>query len=271
MKKIIALILATSILSCKKKEVNDIPSYMSINSVTLDENSTHNISDVWIYIDDNLQGVYELPANFPILDEGTHKLRVKAGIKDNGISAKRIPYPFYASFIIEEYDFKPEETKIITPVFNYIEDVSLDNMSEDFDGIGLNLEIDSLTFSISNITSLDENYGVIKLSDSILLSELSTQVFNAPLEGAPVYLELDYFCNTQFLVGIYVNFPQSSVLRKDLLWINEKEEWNKIYINLTSAISEAVGAEGFKIFIEVNRDFSKNENTVNIDNLRIIY
>ena len=144
-------------------------------------------------------------------------------------------------------------------------------MSEDFDGIGLNLDIDSLTFSISNITSLDENYGVIKLSDSILLSELSTQVFNAPLEGAPVYLELDYFCNTQFLVGIYVNFPQSAVLRKDLLWINEKEEWNKIYINLTSAISEAVGAEGFKIFIEVNRDFSKNENTVNIDNLKIIY
>ena len=94
MKKIIALILVLVFYHVKRKEINDIPSYMSINSVTLDENSTHNISDVWIYIDDNLQGVYELPANFPILDEGTHKLRVKAGIKDNGISAKRIPYPF---------------------------------------------------------------------------------------------------------------------------------------------------------------------------------
>ena len=34
--------------------------------------------------------------------------------------------------------------------------------------------------------------------------------------------------NTQFLVGIYANFPQSLVLQKDIIWITPKEEWNKI-------------------------------------------
>ena len=47
--------------------------------------------------------------------------------------------------------------------------------------------------------------------------EIATEeLFNLPQEGANVYLELDYRCNTRFLVGIY-NFPQSSVLQKDIM------------------------------------------------------
>ena len=273
MKKIIALILVTSLISCKKEDINNVPSYMSINSVILDENSTHNITDAWVYIDDNLQGVYELPANFPILKDGIHKLRIKAGIKDNGISASRIPYSFYTSYIIEEQDFNPEETRVITPIFRYIEDIVVDEDSEDFENY--NLDPDNISFSINNISPIDGNYGIIKLTDSILLTEFTTDpIKNLPQAGAPVYLELDYKCNIQFLIGVYINPPVSSslpVIPKDLLWINKKEEWNKIYVNLTSTISEAVGADSFTIFIQIERDFSKDENTVSIDNLRIIY
>jgi hypothetical protein len=272
MKKIIALILVTSVFSCKKKDIDNIPSYITINSVILDGNSTHNITDAWVYIDDNLQGVYELPANFPILEKGIHKLRVKAGIKDNGISASRIPYPFYSSYIIDEQDFKNEENKLITPIFSYLDNILLDEKSEDFED-GHNLVIDAIhnTFSIP----LDEGYGVIKLTDSILSTQVSTQPFEGlPQAGAPVYLELDYKCNTQFLIGVYINPPPFSglpVATKELLWINKKEEWNKIYVNLTPTISEGVGANSFTIFIQMKRDFSKNENTASIDNLRLIY
>ena len=56
--------------------------------------------------------------------------------------------------------------------------------------------------------------------------------------------------NTKFLVGIYANFPQSLVLQKDIIWITPKEEWNKIYINLSSTIQESNQAESFKVFIE---------------------
>ena len=270
--RIIAILLIISIISCKKSSDNDIPSYITIGNFTLDGNSTHNITDAWVYIDDNLQGVYEIPANFPVLAQGSRKLRVKAGIKDNGIAGNRIPYPFYSSYIIDEQTFNPETTISITPVVSYLENATLDDKAEDFDGNGLNLETDSATFSIDDEMPLDGNYGVITLTDSILLTELTTKEFsNLPQAGAPVYLELDYKCNTQFLVGVYINFPQSSILQKDLLWVREKDEWNKIYINLTSTISEGVGADSFKIFIGMQRDFTMESNTIHLDNLRIVY
>ena len=272
MNRIIALLLLTSIISCKKEDINDIPSYMTIEGITLDENSTHNITDAWVYIDDNLHGVYELPANFPILTQGKHKLRIKAGIKDNGIAGTRIPYPFYASYIVEDQEFNSEATMSITPIVSYLESAVLDDESEDFDGNGLNLDTDSATFSIDNTTPLDGNYGIITLTDSIFLTEITTkELSNLPQAGAPVYLELDYKCNTPFLVGVYINFPQASVLQKDLLWINPKENWNKIYVNLTSTVSEAGDAESFKVFIEMNRNFTLDTNAIYFDNLKIVY
>ena len=271
MNRIIALLLLASLFSCKKENVIEIPSYITIESITLDENATHNITDAWVYIDDKLQGVYELPASFPVLAQGKHKLIIKAGIKDNGIAGNRIQYPFYASYIIEDQEFNTETTISITPSVSYLESAILDDKPEDFDGPGLNLETDSLTFS-QNITNPLNHYGVITLSDSIFLTEVTTKEFtNLPQQGAPVYLELDYKCNTRFLIGVYVNFPQSLVLQKELLWITPKEDWNKIYVNLTATISEAVGADSFKIFIGMQRDFTLEKNTVSFDNLKIVY
>lgn len=272
MNKTITLLLFICIISCKKEDTNSIPSYITIENITLDDNSNHNITDAWVYIDDNPAGVYELPANFPLLVDGTHKLRIKAGIKDNGIAGTRVPYPFYASFIIEEQVFNETETILINPIVSYIDSAVLNDNSEDFDGNGLNLESDSTTFSIGSTNPLDGNYGILTLKDSIFLSEVTTKEFtNLPQEQAPVYLEIDYKCNTQFLVGVYVNFPQSSILQKDLIWINPKDNWNKIYINLTSTITEAVGADSFKIFIKLQRDFNLEMNTICFDNLRVVY
>ena len=103
------------------------------------------------------------------------------------------------------------------------------------------------------------------------ISEITTfELENLPQVGAPVFLELDYKCNTQFLVGVYVNYPQS-VIQKDLLWINPKEDWNKIYVNLTSTISEGINASSFKVFIGMKRDFELEKNELYFDNLKVVY
>jgi hypothetical protein len=60
-------------------------------------------------------------------------------------------------------------------------------------------------------------------------------------------------------------------LQKDLLWITPKEDWNKIYITLTSTISEAVGADFFKIFFSMKRDFTLDKNTIYFDNIKVVY
>jgi len=275
MKKILYLLIAITFFSCEKEEITTegIPSYIQINEIVLeDESVTSNITDAWVYIDEQLQGVYELPANFPVLAEGKHKLRIKAGIKDNGIASTRVIYPLYSSFIIDEQEFIADQTILINPNVNYL-DSSIIKI-EDFDeGTGLNFE----STEISNVDYqiLDENsnqFGYASLtSDTLYQFEIaSNKLENLPQAGSPVYLELDYKCNTKFLVGVYVNLQQS-VLQKELLVINQKEDWNKIYINLTPTISEAVGADFFKVFIQMRRDFTLDTNTINFDNLKVVY
>ena len=273
MKNITYLVALLMISACEKEEENPntIPAYLKIDSITLDENNTTtNITDAWVYINDQLQGVYELPALFPVLENDYQTLRIKAGIKSNGIASTRIAYPFYASFI-NTVMLTPKQTITVNPRVSYLESTHF--FLEDFEGAGVDLEttIISNAILLEFTDSLGNQYGGGVLTDSLMTFEIATdELLDLPQAGAPVFLELDYKCNTEFLVGVYINFPQS-VLQKDLLWINPKDDWNKIYINLTSTISEGVGAESFKVFIGMKRDFSLDKNELYFDNIKVVY
>jgi len=279
MKKYSILFLIICIVSCNKDN-NEVPCYISIDDIQVNEYANSagtNVTDAWVYINDNLQGVYELPARFPVLAQGKQKLRIRAGIKDNGIAATRVAYPFYSSFIIEDQDFSPEMEIMLEPVVSYIENTNFYSSylieDEGFEGNGINLEPTLISdTTIIEITEGGNKYGAGILTDSFMTFEIATEELDSlPQQGAPVYLELDYMSNTQFLVGLYVNFPQGAVLQKDLLWVTPKEEWNKIYINLTSSISESIGAESFKVFIGMKRDFDQNINSMYFDNFKVVY
>ncbi|MDG1348218.1 MAG: hypothetical protein P8P67_00720 [Flavobacteriales bacterium] len=267
MKKITYLILLLFFVSCKKESADTIPAYIQIDDIELEEeNITSNITDAWVYVNDQLQGVYKLPAKFPVLEEGVQKVRIKAGIKANGIASSRIAYPFYDSYF-EDISFNPNKSKNITPTVEFNRE-NEDIFIEDFEGIGINLESDSLSFSTQNFEG--NNFGTITLSDTMYISEVTTdEFFDLPQAGAPVFLELDYKSNTPFLVGVYVNYPQS-VVQKDLLWITPKADWNKIYVNLTSTISEGINASSFKVFIGMKRE-GDDTNELYFDNLKVVY
>ena len=270
MKKIKYLLIVLVLSSCQKEDKVDIPTYLKIDNIALDEgNTTSNITDAWVYVNDQLQGVYELPAKFPVLEEEIQTVRIKAGIKINGIASSRIAYPFYTSYF-EDITFTPNETKTITPIVSYLD--SIDLFLENFEGTGINLEISAISdTTLLKFVDGDNHYGAGILSDSLFIFEISTdELKDLPQAGSPVFLELDYKSNTQFLVGVYVNYPQS-VIQKDLLWINPKEEWNKIYINLTTTISEGINASSFKVFIGMKRDFELEKNELYFDNLKVVY
>ena len=270
MKKITYLLIIVILASCQKEDTGGIPTYLKVDNITLDEgNTTSNITDAWVYVNDQLQGVYELPAKFPVLEEEIQTVRIKAGIKVNGIASSRIAYPFYTSYY-EDITFAPSETKNITPIVSYLD--SIDFFLEDFEGTGVNIEISAISdTTFLKLDDGDNSYGAGILSDSLFTFEIATgELKDLPQAGSPVFLELDYKSNTQFLVGVYVNYPQS-VIQKDLLWINPKEEWNKIYVNLTTAISEGVNASSFKVFIGMRRDFELEKNELYFDNLKVVY
>ena len=270
MKKIKYFLIVLVLSSCQKENTVDIPTFLKIDNIALDEgNTTSNITDAWVYINDQLQGVYELPAKFPVLEEDIQTVRIKAGIKINGIASSRIAYPFYTSYF-EDITFTPNETKTITPIVSYLDSINF--FQEDFEGTGVNLETSAISdTTLLKLVDRDNHYGAGILSDSLFIFEISTdELKDLPQAGSPVFLELDYKSNTQFLVGVYVNYPQS-VIQKDLLWINPKQEWNKIYVNLTTTISEGINASSFKVFIGMKRDFELEKNELYFDNLKVVY
>ncbi len=272
LQRILYFILIFSFFSCNK-ENNDIPSYVKINDVDLLYNqdfgaNTENITDVWFYIDDNLQGVYEMPVEFPILNEGIQNIRIKAGVKANGIASTRVQYPFYNSYF-DTIELNQDESKIISPIFTYNNEFEAE--IEDFESSGtiidstLNSEID---FSI--ISENQNHYAYAKIDTPNINFEASTQDLILPQQGAPVYLEIDYKSSTEFLVGMYINYTQS-VEKRELVWVTSKTDWNKIYINLTSTVSESIGAISFKVFINMRRNDPSISEEISFDNVKILY
>ena len=273
MKKITYLILMFTIISCQKEDIDatSTPAYLEINNITLDDGTPlPSVTDAWVYVNDQLQGVYELPAKFPVLEEGVQTLRLRAGIKANGIASNRIYYPFYNSYF-EDVNFTPNETRIISPTTNYLENAKFEE--EDFEGNSEKLAITPISdVNYEKLTENSNSFAFASLSsDTLFTFEIaSEELENLPQAGAPVFLELDYKCNTRFLVGVYINYPQS-VVQKDLLWISPKEDWNKIYVNLTSTISEGIGATSFKVFVGMKRDPELDENKLSFDNFKVVY
>ena len=65
MKKITHFLIVLILASCQKEDKVDIPTYLKIDNIALDEgNTTSNITDAWVYVNDQLQGVYNCQLNF---------------------------------------------------------------------------------------------------------------------------------------------------------------------------------------------------------------
>ena len=258
-------------ISCEKDD--KIPSYLKVNNVNLNYNQnfgsiTENITDVWVYIEDNLQGVYEIPVEFPVLEEGIKNIRLKAGIKANWIASTRIQYPFYSSFL-DTINLVKDETIEIFPTFSYND--AFDAIIEDFENSGTTVDSTISSEIDFTIVNEDENkYAFAEIVSPLINFEIATQDLTLPQQGAPVYLELDYKSSTEFLVGMYINYPQD-VVKSELVWVTSKQDWNKIYINLTQTVSESIGAQSFKVFFNMRRNDPSSNEEISLDNIKVLY
>ncbi|MDC3153965.1 hypothetical protein OA956_02745 [Bacteroidota bacterium] len=266
-------------VACQKDELA-IPTYFQINEIVFNDNingeaSTSKISDVWFYVNDQKQGIYEMPCTFPVIGDGTNNIKIFSGIKVNGISASRDIYPFYESYDTT-LNFISDSILSLLPTTKYKQNLNF--YSEDFDGLGNNFDISMNSdtnfispFPTDSVYGQLSNIGKVVLQNPFLNFEATTfEIDDFPSAGSPVYLELDYKNNSTFIIGAYVNFSQS-VIKKSIIAINPSEDWNKIYVNLTPTINESIGAQSLKVFISMLRPESMNSAELSIDNFKIIY
>ena len=250
----------------------EVPSYISIEKFSLSTNystegtNSHNITDAWVYIDNDLVGVFELPAKFPVLKEGNVKLDVYPGIKENGISERRVKYLFYEAYS-HQVTLEKNKTLAVTPNTKYISGTTFYWM-EDFESASLPFSCHSLSDTIvKTINDVFEGgySGKVSLIPGMDFFECYTPTFSTlPRNGKPIFMELNFKCNQPVLVGLYADSDQIGIF-----YLNTTTTWKKIYLNFTEPITTRPNASEYKIFFGFQSKVDYPEFV--IDNLKIVH
>ncbi len=250
----------------------EVPGYIQIDEIIVHEDNSE-VVDAWVYINNNLQGVYDLPAHFPVLTSGETKVVIRPGIKMNGIAVSRTYYPFYEPWESTITLTRGETTKI-SP-----ETITKENITilwkETFEFVSLSMEPADTTLvnfervdTVSNAPS--EEVGVIALMpDSIFKVQTKEQYF---LPGdREVYLEMSYKCDYYFEFAWQVkSLIDGQISEARIYQFNPTDEWQHIYFRLTDFISDYNQSSKFRFFFGSRNNADENK-YIYFDNIRLIH
>lgn len=268
----------------------EIPSYIEIEGISPNYNGTgsegtitSNITEAWVFLNDNNMGVWELPAKIPLLAEGNHSLKVFGGVKINGLESYRTSYPFW-NYYLNDTTFNLTRGKVlkVDPVVAYYPETVF-AWQENFENAGLT--IDSVAGSLTSLVrtsgtdEVKEGYSAGKISltqTNSYFKGITNEIFQLPKSSAPVYLELDYKTNVDFVVFIVAYNPglkkETSVLGiKPALDAAGNPEWNKIYVELTFDVSSNYESAGYQVGFSTALSSEKNSGKLLLDNIKLLH
>ncbi|NND77710.1 MAG: hypothetical protein HKN39_05965 [Flavobacteriales bacterium] len=288
--RVFLLFIILCIASCDIIDPKEeIPGFIEINSIDLDirqpgdpgftvpeGTSSSDIRDAWVFINDNLDGVYELPARIPV-PTGDNVLRVSPGIFNNGIAKDRVIYPFFNDHL-QDIDLIEQEVIEIEPTVEYFEGQQI-FWHEEFEEASVKIE--SLPQSTSNIFSIFDpivsfeggGCGSIQLTDDEDHFEAQT-IANLDIAfNTTLYLELNYKNTNRFTIGMRNDFTDNERVSlagfNPSLNENGEAEWKKAYVFLTPILASLGGSSDFEIFISADKEVE--EPMILLDNLKIVY
>jgi len=286
------LLVLTGFLSCEKFEGSQtVPAYISVDTFKLANNSqlelgfiSHNITDVWVYVDDEIIGAFELPAErIPVLSEGKHKLTLAPGIKYNGMSGTRGPYPFLEPDIDTGFIFYIDSIVKVSPVVRYY-NTTFAAWLEDFDDAANSLQpspdsdtsLQFLTYEPPDTVLFGNasGKGYLEQEHSVLeVASYNEEVpgIVLPTNSAPVFLEMQYNIDIPLIVGLFIIETGVQITRHPILVLNPTYcDWKKIYVNMTPTVSDNVNADYFNVFIRAEIPAGLNSAIIKIDNLKLL-
>ena len=269
-------------LSCNKEE--PIPSYIHIDKISLTTtvsqgSNAHKIIDAWIYIDDNLVGAFEMPCTVPVLYAGEHNVKIYAGVKENGIAETRIMYPFYYRHE-QTVTLTQGQITTLTPTVSYYSSAAFPWL-EDFEGSSHSVcKSDGVTIdTFMTITPLPSEVFEGAQSGKVSISAVNSTYFGVccseqvlPQGGANVFFEMNYNCNSVFNMGIVgYNAAGTVVDQVPSLWLNPTEgSWKKVYVNLTTEVSQMTSATKFAVFFSMLKDVNVSTSYFYLDNVKLV-
>lgn len=253
----------------------DIPAFIKVDTTLLSTISysqgpnNHTISDIWISVNGEFIGAFELPAEFPVLQGGNADIYIRAGIKNNGIAASRVRYPFYKAFVVDTV-LSPPQTLALTPRFEYLPETIFD-WFENFEDPGISLD----TTYVSDVAIRDSTTNgstvaaIILKGDKDDFQAISINKFKFPEPGTALYLEMDYKCNQEFIFGLVLTSP-GNLDMAPVMQINPIDKWNKIYIDLTYISTTNYTADNYAVYFAASKSDTISRTEILIDNIKLL-
>lgn len=268
---------------------NPDPSWLQVNAWTLEANAslngeegelTHNITDAWVYIDDKLIGVFEVPFKIPVLKDGLCNIRIYPTIKINGVSATKMKNEHMVPFEVNAILTK-NQTLTLDPVTHYRDGLSF--WIEDFEDINIKLTDDPNTSSAHLNLANDSlqwfngnYYAKVQLTaqDSMWIAYTNQDQQLTIPKGKQAVLELDY-CNsldfTHYLLFVNSNGTNENIMRTMRQSPLNALRWKKIYILLSEVIGYGPNNTNYVQAFKAFYDNTISNNLILIDNLKVVY
>ncbi|NQX90742.1 MAG: hypothetical protein HRT74_01110 [Flavobacteriales bacterium] len=263
----------------------EVPTLVHIPAFTFESVSgfgsdSENITEVWVYANDQYLGAYSVPADVPVVGEGVRTMTFRAGIRNNGISATRIPYPFYTDVDISLL-LEPMKRDTITPAFTYRDDLPDPALLDDFDGGTIFNEASDSQASF--LTTQDDNEvfegsgsGKVFLDTEETIFKAENSEFIELPFNKRTFFEMDYKCDNSFAIGLFAfdgseEAKNLALILKPTTDDNGQAQWNKIYIDLQQIVAANPNADNFKLYIEAVKDSGNSTATFYFDNFKIIH
>lgn len=266
---------------------NPDPSWIKVTDWTLLPNSnysgaegqlTKNLSEAWLYVDDELVGVFQLPFKIPILKSGGVTIKLFPAIKNNGIAATKKVYPFMETYETSGVLIK-NDTLTINPTTKYKDNLIF--TIEDFEDINTNVVNDPNTSTAnyilqnSNLQWFNGNfYAHVDLNavDSSWIAYTNWASYIS--KGKEVYLEIDYRCTNSVTTGLLAVSP-SGIVPNTHIRINAQQDnaavWKKMYIDLREIVGASANSSYFEQTFEAYLDEGLTSSFIEIDNLKLIH
>jgi len=283
MKRLIGILATVFLLSgCIKN--NPDPSWIEVSEWTLLGNPdlisvegelSHNFSDAWVFVNDKVIGVFEVPFKIPVLMNGTCNIKLYPTVRNNGISATKKIYPF-----VEKYEITAElvqnKTLKINPTTKYSSYTQF--WIEDFEDAAIKLNTDPTsadTMIVGNDPLIMKwnRYGISTLNSTDTNWVAYTSQELALPKGEEVYLELDYYNTNAVVTGV---LALSSPYKNNInIQLNPQSPssvtWKKIYIDLREIVSNSAGANSFLMSFQAGLDDGDSEGKIVFDNMKVVH
>jgi len=284
-KRIFYLLLPVVLVAPACDDPEPLPAYLHLEPFVIDEKGGagwQEITDGWLYVNNEFLGAYTLPATVPVLAEGECDILLFPGVKENGILATPNLYQF-----MDRYEttltLNPPEITNIKPTTEYSATAIIPwgergdfDASSDLQFVNRDSD-DSTSFSLTSAGAFAGRSVLIQVDTGHPIIEIATEKVPLPTTAEKeVWLELHHKNDMPFTLNLLSSTNNSSEFVQVVFLFNKSEDWNKIYINLTEFLVVSLQEEhrlDFRVSLpkDIQGKYTQLAGKVMLDNIRLVH